>query len=233
MTFTVTTAGPITPRSPPDRPGTPGADPLTDQQRERIRAWFAADELVQVEATWGVNQRMIAAYRGPDAGKGRAAMKAIKKLIDALRSGVPAALREILTLGRTLKKRAADFLAAPRRQQRPHRGHGRLDHLRGSALGSRNLAHSIARSPSSSDEPFATLSMGVIRDRRVCRQSVKNTLATSSITSRYVAVSYDRALQTGDPEHTTPRRRASPCRGAGRRRSRRDLFGPRSDPQGY
>ena len=33
------------------------------------------------------------------------------KLIDSISSGVPKALTEIVTLGRTLKKRAADVLA--------------------------------------------------------------------------------------------------------------------------
>ena len=32
----------------------------------RLAALFAADEHVQVEATWGIYQRMIAAYREPD-----------------------------------------------------------------------------------------------------------------------------------------------------------------------
>ena len=39
-----------------------GADLHTDKQRERIRALFAADEHVELEATWGIYQRMIAAY---------------------------------------------------------------------------------------------------------------------------------------------------------------------------
>ena len=35
---------------------------------------FAADEHVQVEATWGIYQRMIAAYREPDRAEGREQM---------------------------------------------------------------------------------------------------------------------------------------------------------------
>jgi transposase len=54
-----------------------GADLLTDKQRDRLQALFATDEHVQVEATWGIYQRMIAAYREPDAGTGRAAMEKI------------------------------------------------------------------------------------------------------------------------------------------------------------
>ena len=64
--------------------------------------------------------------------------------------GVPNALVEIVTLGRTLKKRADDVLAY---FDRPGTSNGpteainrRLEHLRGSALGFRNLTNYIARS---------------------------------------------------------------------------------------
>ncbi|WP_265977848.1 transposase [Mycobacterium canetti] len=63
---------------------------------------------------------------------------------------VPAALTEVITLGRTLKKRAADVLAyfdRPGTSNGPTEAiNGRLEHLRGSALGFRNLTHYIARS---------------------------------------------------------------------------------------
>jgi Transposase and inactivated derivatives len=51
---------------------------------------------------------MIAAYREPDRAKGRQLMAA---LIESLSHDVPAALSEVITLGRTLKRRAADVLA--------------------------------------------------------------------------------------------------------------------------
>lgn len=66
-----------------------GADLLTDRQRERIEALFATDEHVEVEATWGIYQRMIGAYREPDRAKGRQLMAA---LIESVSHGVPAAL---------------------------------------------------------------------------------------------------------------------------------------------
>ena len=44
-----------------------GADLLTDKQRTRLTALFAGDDHVQVEATWGIYQRMVAAYREPTA----------------------------------------------------------------------------------------------------------------------------------------------------------------------
>ena len=49
-----------------------GADLLTDRQKDRLTALFAGDDHVEVEATWGSYQRMIAAYREPDRTRGRA-----------------------------------------------------------------------------------------------------------------------------------------------------------------
>ena len=102
---------------------------------------------MQVEATWGIYQRMIGAYREPDRARGRQLMSS---LIDALRRGVPAALTELITLGRTLNKRADDVLAyfdRPGTNNGPTQAvNGRLEHLRGSALGFRNLTNYIARS---------------------------------------------------------------------------------------
>jgi transposase len=90
---------------------------------------------------------MIAAYREPDRTRGRDMMT---KLIEAVSSGVPKALSEITTLGRTLQKRAADVLAyfdRPGTSNGPTEAiNGRLEHLRGSALGFRNLTNYIARS---------------------------------------------------------------------------------------
>ncbi len=44
-----------------------GADLLTTKQTQRLHELFTADEHVQAEATWGIYQRMIAAYRAPEA----------------------------------------------------------------------------------------------------------------------------------------------------------------------
>ncbi len=43
-----------------------GHDLLTDRQAARLDALFDGDEHVQVEATWGIYQQMITAYRHPD-----------------------------------------------------------------------------------------------------------------------------------------------------------------------
>jgi transposase len=72
------------------------------------------------------------------------------KLIESISHGVPKALNEVITLGRTLKKRAVDVLAyidRPGTSNGPTEAiNGRLEHLRGSALGLRNLTNYIARS---------------------------------------------------------------------------------------
>ncbi len=124
-----------------------GADLLTDKQEDRLAALFDGDEHVQVEATWGIYQRTIAAYREPDRAKGRDLMA---KVIESVSEGVPAALSELITLGRTLKQRADDVLAyfdRPGTSNGPTEAiNGRLEHLRGSALGFRNLTNYIARS---------------------------------------------------------------------------------------
>jgi transposase len=90
---------------------------------------------------------MIAAYREPDRSRGRELMT---RLIDSVSRGVPTALVELITLGRTLNKRAADVLAyfdRPGTSNGPTEAiNGRLEHLRGSALGFRNLTNYIARS---------------------------------------------------------------------------------------
>ncbi|GLY19565.1 ISL3 family transposase [Kineosporia sp. NBRC 101677] len=126
-----------------------GADLLTTKQHRRITALFttAGGQHVEVEATWGVYQQMITAYREPDRGRGRDLMK---KLIASISDGVPGALVEVARLGRTLKKRADDVLAyfeRPGTSNGPTEAiNGRLEHLRGTALGFRNLTNYIARS---------------------------------------------------------------------------------------
>ena len=124
-----------------------GAGLLTDKQQTRLQELFVLEEHVPVEATWGIYQRMIAAYREKDRSLGRAAMEA---LIDAVSQDVPAGLDELRKLGRTLKARATDVLAyfeRPGTSNGPTEAiNGRLEHLRGSALGFRNLTNYIARS---------------------------------------------------------------------------------------
>ena len=124
-----------------------GLEFLTERQWDRLDALFDADDHAEVEVTWGVYQRLITNYRNPDRAAARADFTA---LIESLRTGVPAALVELRQLGRTLNNRKSDVLAyfdRPGTSNGPTEAiNGRLEHLRGSALGFRNLTHYIARS---------------------------------------------------------------------------------------
>ena len=124
-----------------------GAGLLTKKQQTRLEELFANEQHVEVEATWGIYQRMVTAYREPDRGLGKFLMQSV---IDSLTSGVPTVLVELRRLGRTLKQRAADVLAffdRPGTSNGPSEAiNGRLEHLRGSALGFRNLTNYITRS---------------------------------------------------------------------------------------
>ena len=124
-----------------------GAGLLTEKQQARLEELFADEQHAEVEATWGIYQRMVTAYREPDRKLGKFVMQ---QLIDSLTSGVPGLLVELRKLGRTLKQRAADILAffdRPGTSNGPTEAiNGRLEHLRGSALGFRNLTNYIARS---------------------------------------------------------------------------------------
>ena len=63
---------------------------------------------MQVEATWGIYQRIVTANRHPDRAAGKTALTAV---IAALNTGVPPALTELITFSRTLRRRASDVLA--------------------------------------------------------------------------------------------------------------------------
>jgi len=97
-----------------------GSELLTDRQRGHLDAVFADDAHVAVEVTWSVYQQIVSAYRTPDRA---AAKTALTKTIESLRRGVPAALTELVTLGRTLSRRArrARLLRPAPDQQRAHR----------------------------------------------------------------------------------------------------------------
>jgi transposase len=124
-----------------------GVSLLTDRQHARLAGAFTADEHAAVEATWGAYQRIVSAYRKPDRRAGKTELAAVIKTIS---HGVPAGLPELSRLGRTLKQRAADVLAyfdRPGTSNGPTEAiNGRLEHLRGTALGFRNPTNCITRS---------------------------------------------------------------------------------------
>ncbi|MFC2779230.1 transposase [Actinomyces sp.] len=74
----------------------------------------------------------------------------MQRLIDSLRQAIPEGLEEIQTLAKTLINRSQDVLAYfdhPRTSNGPTEAvNGRLEHLRGIALGFRNLTHYTIRS---------------------------------------------------------------------------------------
>jgi transposase len=119
---------------------------LSSKQTARLEAVFAAEEHIAVEVTWQVYQQMIAAYAHPDP---RAGKTLLARVIDMLRTGVPAGLEELATLGRTLHRRRDDVLAyfTHRASNGPTEAiNGRLEALRRNALGFRNLINYRIRS---------------------------------------------------------------------------------------
>lgn len=120
---------------------------LTLGQQHQLLDLFASDEHVALEVTWSVYQNIIDAYRAPDTRAGKALMQAEINTLTSTR--VPSRLTELITLGRTLKRRAGDILAYfdhPHTSNGPTEAiNGRLEHLRGSALGFRNLTHYTTR----------------------------------------------------------------------------------------
>ena len=120
---------------------------LTPRQQHQLLDLFSSQEHVALEVTWSAYQNIIDAYRAPDTDVGKAMMQAEINTLTCTR--VPRGLRELITLGRTLKRRAGDILAYfdhPHTSNGPTEAiNGRLEHLRGSALGFRNLTNYIAR----------------------------------------------------------------------------------------
>jgi transposase len=119
---------------------------LTDRQRTRLEAVFASEEHVAVEVTWWAYQQIIAAYADENRQRGKTLLAAV---IDRLRTGLPAGLEELATLGRTLHRRRDDVLAyfTHRASNGPTEAiNGRLEALRRNALGFRNLINYRVRS---------------------------------------------------------------------------------------
>ena len=96
---------------------------------------------------WSIYQAVIAAYDNPKKRAGRAKIAGI---IDALTPEVTRGIPELRSLARTLRNRRNDILAYfthPYSSNGPTEAvNGRLEHLRGIALGFRNLSHYITRS---------------------------------------------------------------------------------------
>ena len=118
----------------------------TDKQKIRLAAVFADEQHIDVEVTEHVYQDLVAAYADPNKGAGKLAMY---KVLGRIKSGVPKELAELAQLGRSLWKRRKEILACfdTGASNGPVEAiNGRLEHLRGIALGFRNLEHYILRS---------------------------------------------------------------------------------------
>lgn len=123
-----------------------GQDYLTDKQQARLDKVFADQQHHAVQATWSIYQQVVTAFRDPNK---QAAKADLTTLIDSISAGVSNQFPELQRLGRTMKRRAEDILA-----YFDHTGtsngpteaiNGRIEHLRGTALGFRNLVHYITR----------------------------------------------------------------------------------------
>ncbi|PBI91059.1 Transposase [Rhodococcus erythropolis] len=118
----------------------------TDKQKARLEAVFADEQHIDVEVTEHLYQDLVAAYSDPDKRTGKLTMF---KTLKRIKSGVPAELAELAQLGRSLWKRRKEILAYfdTGASNGPVEAiNGRLEHLRGIALGFRNLDHYILRS---------------------------------------------------------------------------------------
>jgi transposase len=119
---------------------------VTPTRAERLDEVLTAEQHVAVQVTWNFYQEIIASYaeQRPRDGK-----KRMYKLIKRIKSGVPKGLSELATLGRTLWRKRAAILAYfdTGASNGPVEAiNGRLEHLRGIALGFRNMGHYILRS---------------------------------------------------------------------------------------
>lgn len=126
---------------------TTGLSLATEKQKTKLEDLFKEPEYEPVQLVWSVYQKMVDAYRQPKPEVGR---WALEQLINEVGTKVPKGLPELKKLGGTLRRRKTDILA-----YFDHIGssngptealNGRLEHLRGIALGFKNLAHYIARS---------------------------------------------------------------------------------------
>ena len=122
-------------------------DLLTDKQKSKLTTALAAhDAHAAVEVTACYYQDLIAAYANPDRRAGKLAMF---KCLKRIRSGLPKGLDELAQLGRSLWRRRVEILAyfdVGVSNGPVEAINGRLEHLRGIALGFRNLNHYILRS---------------------------------------------------------------------------------------
>ena len=118
---------------------------LTDKQQARLDELWAYDkDYGTLKMAWLAYQGIIDCYQMSDKRKAKAQMRDI---INAL-CKLPSTNKELAQLGRSLDKRLSDVLAffdVGVSNGPVEAINGRLEHLRGIALGFRNLTHYILR----------------------------------------------------------------------------------------
>lgn len=120
---------------------------LTERQHLKVaNLWQEHTEHVALEVTYMVYQDIIDAYAHPKRSVGKRLMR---KVMGTIRKGLPAGLEELAQLGRTLwrkRKQVLAFFDHGGASNGPVEAiNGRLEHLRGIALGFRNFDHYVLR----------------------------------------------------------------------------------------
>ena len=82
---------------------------LTPRQQHQLADLFTIEEHAALEVTWSIYQNIVDACRTPDTSVGKAMMRA--EINTRTSTRVPSCPTELMTLGRTLKRRARDILA--------------------------------------------------------------------------------------------------------------------------
>ena len=120
---------------------------LTDKQKTRLRTGLDAhEEHLAVSVTYAIYQELIDAY---DQERKRDGKILMYKVLKKIHTGLPAGLAELAQLGRSLWARRKEILAyfdTGASNGPVETINGRLERLRGIALGFRNLTHYITRS---------------------------------------------------------------------------------------
>ena len=120
---------------------------LSDTSKKQLACLFADERHLEVDCSWSMYQRVVSAYNEPDRRRGKKLMQKLMEIITA--PDLPVELIEVKRLGKALKRNAQSILAyfdRPGTSNGPTEAiNGRLEHLRGIALGFRNLTNYIAR----------------------------------------------------------------------------------------
>ena len=120
---------------------------LSETAAPKVDAILQDPQYEALTRIWSLYQAVIAAYESPNRTKGR---NKLASIIDALGAINTKGFPELRSLARTLRNRRDDILAYfthPHSSNGPTEAiNGRLEHLRGIALGFRNLQNYIHRS---------------------------------------------------------------------------------------